>query len=458
MRSETILVCDDEDRLRKSLSRYLSAQGFEVLEAQSGEEALEVLGTKRSVSLLVLDFVMGGLDGLQVLSRLREAGNGLPVLLLTGNATVDVAVRATKLGCVNIVQKPFRMTELLKQIEEVLLLQQPKEEEEEQAKYDHMLGRSKAMQGLFQKLKQVEKVDVPTLLISGESGTGKELVAQAIHRQGKRAAGPFIEIDCSTVPESLLESTLFGHERGAFTDAKSQRRGLFEIAEDGILFLDEIGELTLTAQVKLLRALEARTFRRVGGSQNIALTAGVVTATNRNLLQEIEGGRFRQDLYYRLASLQIITPPLRERTEDIGLLAAHFLSEFCKRYQKPPKRLLADAMECLLLYPWPGNVREMRNLMEQLVVFAEPTQISRDELPVVLRRVGERDVGGSKEGVVGQQGKWTLPEEGLSLDELERDLMDQALIRTQQNQSAAAKLLGLPRHSFRTLMKRFNRL
>lgn len=445
----TILICDDDERLRRSIVRHLHLSDFVCIEVATGEEALKVLQVNNAISLLILDVLMPGLSGLQVLERLRADGCYVPVLLLTAHATVDVAVRATKLGCANVLQKPFTVSEITKYIHDAIALYAPAATAVTD-RYDHLLGKSRPMQELFQNLKRLENFDISTILLSGESGTGKDLVAQAIYRQGRRANRSFIELDCSTVPESLLESTLFGHERGSFTDAHHQRRGLFEMAEDGVIFLDEIGELSPSAQVKLLRALEARTFRRIGGTANLSLCAAVITATNRDLPTEIAAGRFRQDLYYRLSVLQLHTPPLRERADDIPMLATHFLHEFCKRHQCAAKDLSADAIECLMGYPWPGNIRELRNIMEQMVIFNDASVILRAHLPLALQS--------TPKPTSSQSAPFTLPEHGINLQDLERDLVQQALSRAQNNQSHAAKLLGLSRHSFRTLMKRFGLL
>ncbi len=446
----TILICDDDERLRRSIVRHLHLSDFACIEVATGEEALNVLRENNSISLLILDVLMPGLSGLQVLERLRLDGCHLPVLLLTAHATVDVAVRATKLGCANVLQKPFTVSEITKYIHDAIALYAPATTAVTVNRYDQLLGKSRPMQELFQNLKRLEGFDISTILLSGESGTGKDLVAQAIHRQGRRANRNFIELDCSTVPESLLESTLFGHERGSFTDAHHQRRGLFEMAEDGVIFLDEIGELSPSAQVKLLRALEARTFRRIGGTANLSLSAAVITATNRDLPAEIAAGRFRQDLYYRLSVLQLHTPPLRERADDIPMLATYFLHEFCRRHQRAAKDLSADAIVCLMEYPWPGNIRELRNIMEQMVIFNDASLIQRAHLPPALQ-TGPKPA--QSLGVA-----FTLPEHGIILQDLERDLVHQALSRAQNNQSHAAKLLGLSRHTFRTLMKRFGML
>lgn len=450
-----IVVCDDDERLRRSLVRTLSEQGAHCIASPTGDEALSVVRSRSDIGLLLLDLIMPGMDGLQVLERLRREGCSVPVLLLTANATVDLAVRATKLGCVNVMSKPYGRHELVAQVREALALRPVHgnggASSDEKPGYGRLLGQSSVMQELFQRLRKMEKLQFTAVHIHGESGTGKELVAQELHKQGIRHERPYVEVDCSTVPEPLLDSTLFGHERGAFTDARATRKGLFELADDGILFLDEIGELSAAAQVKLLRVLEARTFRRVGGSRNLPVRAAIVTATNRDLELEATQGRFRQDLYYRLSVLHLHTPALRERREDIALLADHFLDDFSRRYRRSRRRLAPDALDSLLAYGWPGNVRELRNIMEQVVVFSARPDVHRRDLPPALQSF-------IRGGTPAFTDTLQLPEHGIRLKDVERSLVEQALHRTEGNQSAAARLLDISRHTFRTLMKRYDLL
>ena len=318
----------------------------------------------------------------------------------------------------------------------------------ERGGYEEIIGASRVMSRLFETLQRIEKIDAPTVLIQGESGTGKDLVARAIHARGPRRAKPYTEIDCTALPEPLMESELFGHEKGAFTDARATKRGLFEVSAGGVLFLDEIGELPLTMQAKLLRALENRKFRRVGGVADINLDAAIITATNRNLKDEVKAGRFREDLYFRLHVVPIEVPALRERPDDIPLLVTHFVERFSRAFGRPVSGTTAAAMNLLQRYPWPGNVRELRNVIERTVILLPGERIEAGDLPVELRFQSPSKITPGK-------CPFTLPEDGVDLESVERGLVEQALARTGGNRTAAAKLLGLNRYSIRYRMDKF---
>jgi DNA-binding NtrC family response regulator len=286
-------------------------------------------------------------------------------------------------------------------------------------------------------------VDAPTVLLTGESGTGKDLIAHAIHELGPRKSGPMMEVDCASLPEQLIESELFGHERGAFTDARQTKRGLFEVARGGTIFLDEIGEMSITTQSRLLRALEGRRFKRVGGTADISFDAGVIAATNRDLSEEARKGTFREDLFFRLNVIRVEVPPLRERREDVPLLVDHFIERFAKEFRRPVRGVSAEALQQLVAYPWPGNVRELRNVIERIVILESSPVIESRHLPSEVRfgRTGAK---------VGSPGApFLLPEGGVDLEAVERSLIEQALDRTQGNQSAAARLLGITRYTLR---------
>ena len=305
--------------------------------------------------------------------------------------------------------------------------------------YGKIIGRSAAMRRLFKTLERLETVEAPTVMLSGESGTGKDLIATAIHARGPRKDGPMMEVDCASLPENLIESELFGHERGAFTDAKTLKRGRFEVARGGSIFLDEIGEMPLTLQAKLLRALENKRFKRVGGVVDIPLDAGIIVATNRDLGAEVKAGRFREDLYFRLDVIRIEVPSLRERKEDLPLLVDHFVERFNKEFRREVRGVSEEAMKLLSAYSWPGNVRELRNVIERIVILEADDVIRADHLPAEIRyaRVGQVDV------------PFVLPEGGVDLEAVERSLLYQAMERTEGNQSAAARLLGLTRYQLR---------
>jgi two-component system NtrC family response regulator len=315
--------------------------------------------------------------------------------------------------------------------------------------YAGITGSSPGMLQIFETLRRLEDVDTPSVLITGESGTGKDLIASAIHSRGMRANAPFVEVDCTAIPETLMESTLFGHERGAFTDAKATRRGLFEEAGAGIVFLDELGELPQTLQAKLLRALENRTFKRVGGNTNLRLDAAVIAATNRDLKKEVAEGRFRKDLFYRIGVVELHIPPLRARREDIPLLVQRFVAANNTALGKSVDGFTEEAMSLLQNYAWPGNVRELRNVIERLMLFTKQSIIGAEDLPPTIRFASDPGVEGCP---------FILPEDGLDLEAVERGMVVQAIDRTGGNQTSAARLLGISRYALRNRMKKFGLL
>jgi two-component system response regulator AtoC len=312
--------------------------------------------------------------------------------------------------------------------------------------YGRLLGESPAMRRLYETLGRLEEVDAPTVLLIGESGTGKDLIAQSIHERGPRRRGPFMEVDCTSLPEQLIESELFGHEKGSFTDARATKRGMFEVARGGTIFLDEIGEMALATQAKLLRALENRKFRRVGGVATIPLDAGIVAATNRDLGGEVQKGRFREDLFFRLNVIRIDVPPLRERREDLPLLVDHFVQRFNQDFRREIKGVSEEALDLMQRYRWPGNVRELRNVVERIVILEPTDVIQARHLPPEIRY--------SQGASQATSGPFILPEEGVDLEELERNLIQQALDRTSNNQSASARLLGISRYALRYRMEK----
>lgn len=446
-----ILVCDDEELVRWSLCEHLRTVGYQVLEATNGREALE-LQAKEPASLVLLDVIMPQLDGLGTLRALRERGDAVPVIMLTALGKLETAIEATRLGAARYLTKPFELDEIANAVAQTLHLARVGERTDTATTsgYATLLGASRPMEALFRLLRRLEAVDAPTVLITGESGTGKELVARAIHEQGPRAKMPFVEVDCTAIPESLIESTLFGHERGSFTDAKTQHRGLFEVASGGVVFLDEIGELPLAMQAKLLRALESRTFKRVGGTTNISLDAAVLAATNRDLQEEVAAGRFREDLYYRLAVVPLTVPPLRSRGDDIRMLAEHFVRIQNQNLGRSVPGLTGEAAEGLGRYRWPGNIRELRNVIERVMIFKDNDPIEMDDLPPSIRF--------AQQAATNPDCPFLLPEEGLVLERVEEGLVRQALERTRGQQTAAAALLGLSRYALRNRMKKFGML
>ena len=450
-----VIVCDDDDLIRGAIIDHLTGDGMRTTACANGEECLDALRTS-APDAITLDLDMPVLGGLDVLRKMREEGIRVPVIVLTAAVSIDSAIAATQLGAVAYLKKPFDPREVTLQLQRVFASERMSGEvsylrDRQRQQYGQMVGASGAMRTVYDVLGRLEGVDAPTVLVQGESGTGKELVAQAIHDGGPRSRAPFVEIDCASLPESLIESELFGHERGAFTDARQQKRGLFEVAKGGTIFLDEIGEMPLATQAKLLRVLETRKMKRVGGTSDIAIDAGVVAATNRDLAKESEAGRFRRDLYYRLAVIPVVLPPLRERVGDVPLLVMHFLQHFKKRIPGSLERVEPGVMEALESYPWPGNVRELKNVIERIaMLYRDEPEVRFAHLPPEVR-FAKREAPVSVPA-----GSWCrLPAEGVDLDAVEHSFVVQALERTKGNQTAAAKLLGLSRFALRNRIEKF---
>jgi len=378
----SILIVDDEQSIRDSLTGILQDEGFLPVTAANGEEALVRLREEKP-DLVLLDIWMPGMDGLATLARIRDYLPEQLVIMMSGHGTIETAVRATKLGAHDFIEKPLSLEKLLLCIQNALRINQLVEENRELkakiAKEYEMIGASAA---ILELKRQIEIV-APTsgwALITGENGTGKELVARAIHTLSARSGKPFIEVNCAAIPEDLIESELFGHEKGSFTGATAQRRGKFDLANEGTLFLDEIADMSLKTQAKVLRILQERKFERVGGSRTIEVDVRVIAATNKDLQQQIAAGLFREDLYYRLNVIPFHVPPLRSRREDVALLASHFLEVFCRKEGREAKTLDESAMDSLKRYPWPGNVRELKNLIERLVIMVPTRVITREQL------------------------------------------------------------------------------
>ncbi|TNE91715.1 MAG: sigma-54-dependent Fis family transcriptional regulator [Deltaproteobacteria bacterium] len=449
----TLVIADDEELIRWSLAEHMRTAGYAVQEAEDGEQALEAIATHGPAAVL-LDVKMPKADGIEVLRRLREAGNQVPVIMITAYGAVETAIEATRLGATAYIQKPFDLREVEIVVEKALreyrLEQRVRYLEVSRRRgYGDFIGQASSLNAAFETLRRLETVDAPTVLVTGESGTGKDVVARAIHAKGPRRNQPFMEIDCAALPENLIESELFGHERGAFTDARQLKHGLFEVARGGIVFLDEIGEMTLATQAKLLRALENRTFKRVGGVTKLDMDVAIIAATNRDLRAEIADGNFREDLYFRLNVVPIHLPPLRQRQGDIPLLVEHFLHYFNKRFGRGIESVTGEAMARLEAYPWPGNVRELRNALERIAILHQGAELSEEALPPEIRFAGRSQT--TPRGC-----PFTLPEEGVKLEEIEKGLLIQALERTEHNQSAAARLLGISRYALRYRMEKFD--
>jgi len=381
--SARVLVVDDEAAIRRSLSGILADEGYEAALAEDGEKALAAV-RERTPDAVLLDIAMPGRDGTSVLEELRRTQPALPVVMMSGHGTIETAVRATQLGAFDFIEKPLSLEKLLltlrHAIEKSRLERENRELRAKSLRAHEILGDSVSMQRLREKI----ALAAPTpgwVLVTGENGTGKELVAKQLHLLGKRSLAPFVEVNCAAIPEELIESELFGHEKGAFTGAIAQKRGRFELANGGTIFLDEIGDMSLRTQAKILRVLEERNFQRVGGTEPIEIDVRVIAATNKNLEQEIARGAFREDLYYRLNVIPFRVPPLRERREDIPGLARAFVDEACDEAGVPRKKLDPKAIAALSAYDWPGNVRELKNLVTRVVLMTPEAELQRFDLP-----------------------------------------------------------------------------
>jgi two-component system nitrogen regulation response regulator NtrX len=385
--SQQILIVDDEERIRQSLNGVLRDEGYEVREAKEGAQALKMVETDPP-DIILLDIWMPGMDGIETLSRIKEISPQMPVVMISGHANIELAIKAAKLGAYDFIEKPLSLEKVLLTVNNALTMSKLEQEnlalrQEVQRKHE-IVGTS----GEIQQLKEQIKIVAPTngwVLITGENGTGKELVARGIHQLSLRAAKPFVEVNCAAIPEELIESELFGHEKGSFTGALTKRRGKFDLANEGTIFLDEIADMSLKTQAKILRILQEQKFERVGGSEMIFIDVRVIAATNRDLQEEIQKGKFREDLFYRLNVIPLVVPPLRERKNDIPLLVNHFIQEFCTENHKEPKKVSPESMELLTVYSWPGNVRELKNLVERMVIMTRGAVIEPKDVPEPIR-------------------------------------------------------------------------
>jgi two-component system response regulator AtoC len=449
--SHRILVVDDERLVRWSLCQRLKGEGYEVAEAGSVAEALAQFPNADAV---VLDFRLPDGTGLDVLKQLHQADPDLPVVMLTADKDLKTVVEAIRAGASDYLTKPFEVDDVVLRLSRALEGTRAKREfrrlKEQVARpftFDSLIGESAPMMKVRALARKVGESPTSTVLITGESGTGKDLVAKVVHYGSSRAGGPFLNITCSALPETLLESELFGHERGAFTDARQQKLGLFEQGDDGTVFLDEVAETVPTFQAKLLRFLEEKAFRRLGGSADIKVDVRVIAATNQDLEKTVRDGKFREDLYYRLNVMRIEMPPLRARGRDVILLADHYIKTFSREFRRPVKRLSAGAERALLDYSWPGNVRELRNLIERAVLLTESETLDAGDFETA-RSLRSPSSGAST-------GEITLPEQGLNIEDVERRLVTLALERTKGNQTKAAALLGLHRDQIRYRIEKF---
>jgi two-component system, NtrC family, response regulator AtoC len=446
MKYANVLIVDDESLVRWSLKERLVAQGYDVTEAETSADALGQAVT--DFDLVLLDFKLPDGDGLDVLRQIKERSPETLVIMMTGYSTVENAVEAMKRGAYHYVNKPFNLDEVMLLVEKALETSQLRREvrafRSSQGKefgFASIIGDSTAMQTAKALMARVAASPASTVLLTGETGTGKDLAAKAIHYNSGRVSRQFVNITCSALPEQLLESELFGHERGAFTDARQQKRGLFETADGGTLFLDEIGEMTLALQSKLLRFLEEKAFKRVGGLNDVRVDVRVIAATNRDLEEEVKAGKFREDLFYRLQVMPIMLPPLRARHGDVPLLAAFFIDRFNTEFRKKVRGLSPAATQMLEQYGWPGNVRELRNAIERAMLLADGNRLEASDLTTLTRSVSPV--------------QFKLPAEGVNIEDVERQLLVQALERSKGNQTQAAQLLGINRDQVRYRIEKF---
>jgi DNA-binding NtrC family response regulator len=448
-----VLVVDDEKLIRWSVAERLQRGGYEVISAESGEQALELLAGMPP-DLMLLDVRLPGIDGVQTLQRALTIHPDLAVLMMSAHSTVDIAVDAMKHGAVDFLVKPFPFQALDAAVERAISTARTRKqiatltsERRGTSALEALVGGSAAMEQVRAMVRRLAGSETTTVLVEGESGSGKEVVARAIHFQSARAERPFLQVNCAALPEQLLESELFGHERGAFTDAHAQKRGLFESAEGGSVMLDEIGDLPPGGQAKLLRLLENKTFRRVGGVQELRCDVRVIAATNVNLEERVAEGRFRSDLFFRLNVVRIVVPALRDHLDDVPTLAAHFIARFNQEMKRQVKGITSQAMELLRGYHWPGNVRELRNVIERaFILHAGADEIRPEHLAPELRKAPPPK----------RQEKLVPPinEDGLVLDDVERKLIAEAMERASGNQSKAARLLGVSRDTLRYRLKK----
>ncbi len=451
---ETVLIVDDEKNYPLILGAVLEEEGFETLTANSGKDALEIL-EHADIDLVLTDMKMPTMDGIELLERIKEKNPELPVIMMTAYGTVEKAVEAMQKGAYNYILKPFENESLVVYVKKAVSIyrmvkenRRLRQDVESQYRFGNIIGKSRKMQEVFETIRKVAPASA-TVLLQGESGTGKELVARAIHFNSPRRDAPFVAVNCSALAESLLESELFGHERGAFTGAVSMKKGRFEVADGGTLFLDEIGELPANLQVKLLRVLQEKAFERVGGVKSIATDIRIIAATNKNLKEEVAAGRFREDLFFRLNVVYLILPSLRQRPEDIRPLVDHFIKKYAGEYrlEHPVTGVDREVERMFYDYTWPGNVRELENVIERAMILCSGPTLSVADLPGEFRR--------SADNVLHLEGIPADAQLNDTLAMIEKKMVERALMMTDNVQSQAAELLGIGKSGLNWKIKKF---
>jgi two-component system NtrC family response regulator len=450
MTTAPILIVDDDASQRRLIEFWLQEDGYRTVTAEDGKAGLRAF-EQRAPALVITDVRMPGMSGLDLLGKIKGDNPDIPFILITAFATVDDAVEALKLGATDYILKPLKADEVKLSVRRTLEQKELVDENRrlrefagDSFRFESILAQSRRMRSILEIAAQVARRD-STVLLTGESGTGKELLAKAIHQTSLRANKPFVTVNCGALPENLAESELFGHRKGSFTGAIADRAGKFESANEGTIFLDEVGELSLPLQVKLLRVIQEREIDKVGNAHSIKVNVRILAATNRNLKNLVEDGQFREDLYYRLSVVTIDVPPLRERQEDIPLLAQHFVKQFSDRYAIPGLSITEEALEKLGQYNWPGNVRELQNVIERVSVLARSNKIGIGELPPEVRSSASRIASISLK----------LPEEGIDLEQIEKEILLQALEKHSWNQSQAARYLNISRKTLIYRMDKF---
>jgi two-component system, NtrC family, response regulator AtoC len=469
MKPLKILIIEDEKLIRWSLEKHLSSKGYEVFGAESGEEGVSMF-EQNHPDVVFVDNKLPGIQGLDVILKLRSLDEEALIVFMTAYGSIETAVKAMKAGATEYINKPFAFEEIevilesikakISIIKEIRILRRQKKDV---VTFDHIIGETPVFTQIIQLSKKIARTQTTTVLLLGESGTGKDMFAHAIHNESGRNEKPFVTINCSSLPDSLLESELFGHEKGAFTDARQLKKGLFEIAEGGTVFLDEIGEINPATQIKLLSVLENRVVRRLGGTVNIPVDIRIIAATNRDLKKAVDEKTFREDLYYRLKVFQITLPALRERKDDIPLIADYFIRTYNLQFQKNITHIDETVQKLLMQYSWPGNIRELRNVIERAVILETMPVLQPDSLPgeIVSLSEGSRHTVPAAKSLDSLSASpanpfdFDLQGEGISLYDLEKQLIRQTLLKTDNNQTRTSKLLGISRDTLRYKLKKY---